>query len=184
MFLLLILIILFPNVTYNAVLDIFRTKTIKIDHLEGKCPQHPNAVVTFDNLVMIKVKRLYTISSKITIKDDVKDDLKLQIMATRCTNRDAPDTCEEYPTLNIKKLCSLVNGANHSFTPFLEHTHPRIQCPLRKGIYRVVNGTFDGNALSRFPIDDWYWKVRSLTREMMSKKVVMCSYLEGQIVPL
>lgn len=81
---------------------------------------------------------------------------------------------------------------------------PKMECPLRKvqriivercivgsiiiimfqGIYQVTNGTFDGNAFANLPIEDWYWKIVSKTKEDGTNRVLICIQLEAQIVPI
>lgn len=52
-----------------------------------------------------------------------------------------------------------------------------------QGVYLAENGTFDGGAFSAFPVSGWYWKVTAKTIDEFTNSVVMCVYVEGQIIP-
>lgn len=122
---------------------------MRVDRLAGRCPEYPHAVITMDNIKLIKIKRVYTLSTKITVRDNIINDFKvsiyriyefiivfinpqLQVIGSRCKNKDSPDTCEQYQTVNVRRMCDLVGSGNHPWSPFVNQIKPKMNCPVKK----------------------------------------------------
>ncbi|KAK5646370.1 hypothetical protein RI129_004834 [Pyrocoelia pectoralis] len=102
----------------------------------------------------------------------------------RCASRENPDSCEPYPDVNIKDICTLSHQDHKPWSSFAKNLDPPLYCPYKKGVYICRNATFDGTALSVLPISGFFWKVRALLLEPGANisMPVLCIHAEGEIV--
>ncbi|XP_050519271.1 uncharacterized protein LOC126893299 [Diabrotica virgifera virgifera] len=167
-------------------IDIFRPKTIRFNVFRGRCSEYPSAPITYSNVQFSNINRALFLSMKVHIKRNINsEDLKLHLHLKRCNSNDALDTCETYNTVKLNHFCKILVADDKPWTPFRKLFNPPPGgCPLRKGEFEVNNGTFDGGALSAFPISNFYWKVTVLMLTDPGDEVVMCNKVEGQIAPI
>ncbi|KAK4872078.1 hypothetical protein RN001_016202 [Aquatica leii] len=156
-------------------------RTVKIDRFLN-CPEHPTLPISFEDIHFTPVRKTYYISGKIIASRKISTKLKLVLKFERCKSKDSWDSCEPYNDLQIKNICEMTFSKFKPWSPFVSSLKPAMDCPLEKGTYVCQNGTFDGDALSVFPLSGWFWKVYAKVFETdESPKLVMCTYVEGQI---
>ncbi|XP_063929458.1 uncharacterized protein LOC135141854 [Zophobas morio] len=164
------------------VMDVLRPKTIRIYKFEGVCSGYENAPITLRDIHLIYSNKIHLISLVCVGKENISEDLKLKLDLKRCQSREALDSCEKYQTININHLCRLINAENKPWSPLVKLANPPMQCPVRKGVRVVKNGTFDGSAFSHLPIAGWYWIVTAWALGEETNRVLMCVNFEGQLV--
>ncbi|CAG9855361.1 unnamed protein product [Phyllotreta striolata] len=169
-----------------AQLDIFRPKTIRFNVFKGRCPDYPKAPIYLSNVQLNNINRTFYVSLKVHVTKNIdSDDLKLELHLKRCASSDALDSCENYNTIKLNHFCKMLDAEDKPWTPFRKYFHPpSTGCPLRKGEHSIKNGTFDGSAFSRIPINNFYWKVTVHLITVPQDEVVMCNQVEGQIAPI
>lgn len=58
----------------------------------------------------------------------------------------------------------------------VEHTKPKMACPMKKGVYRTENVVFDLSAMLLFPVNGWYWKITIDVYDGKTGKKILCIY--------
>ncbi|KAF5281327.1 hypothetical protein FQR65_LT02957 [Abscondita terminalis] len=157
-------------------------RVVKIDRFLN-CPEHQNLPLYFENVRFTPIRKMFYVSGKIVALRNISPNLKLVLKMERCKSKDSWDSCEPYNDLHIKDICQTTFSKFKPWTPFVSVLKPQLTCPITKGTYVCSNGTFDGDALAAFPLTGWFWKIYAKTYEVgESPKLVMCTYVEGQIV--
>lgn len=62
---------------------------------------------------------------------------KIQVIYKRCNS--AGTQCDDYGKIPIGNICGIIEQRNSFWSNFLDHTHPRINCPIKKVIFFIKN---------------------------------------------
>ncbi|KAK5646389.1 hypothetical protein RI129_004853 [Pyrocoelia pectoralis] len=158
-------------------------KSVKF-HRFDNCPKHTNLPIYLDGVQIAQVGKMFYLYATITSKRDVRPSLSMVLKFERCRSRDNLDSCEPYPDMTIKNVCTISHTKGKPWSEFVEKFQPPIECPSKKGTYVCRNASFDGIALSAFPLSDCFWNVQILVYEdgIKNGTLALCFRAEGEIL--
>ncbi|KAF5284784.1 hypothetical protein FQA39_LY04509 [Lamprigera yunnana] len=148
------------------------------------CPEYRHLPLSFQDVRFIPSGKSYYVTAKIVASRNIDSNLKLLLKFERCKSKENLDSCEPYNDLHIKNICQMTLADKKPWTPFVSSVRPPLSFPLKKGTYIAQNGSFDADALSFFPINGFFWKVRAKIYEgsYEEETPIMCTYVEGEII--
>ncbi|KAH1027470.1 hypothetical protein HUJ05_000972 [Dendroctonus ponderosae] len=97
------------------------------------CPNQ-NLRIDLRNISINLENDTYFLGFDIDVQEDIAEDMKLEFSITRCLNRAAPDTCEQFHTFTVPYFCKMML-IPAPWLEYLKSLEPPISCPIRKGKY-------------------------------------------------
>lgn len=61
----------------------------------------------------------------------------MEVLATRCKAKGAPNTCEEFHKFTFPHLCTLLKIPGLPWSNYMEKMEPPYQCPPKKVLLEV-----------------------------------------------
>ncbi|XP_053611830.1 uncharacterized protein LOC128675982 [Plodia interpunctella] len=136
-----ILSILLFSIIFNGVMGDLAPTNLLATRI-GPCYANPSKEVTVSEMSLNT--RLYdsSLSGMMNITNDVENGWVVKGTMQKCQDIRNLDTCDYFKTFTI-----ISNGCDEEeeneeqeiYSMFFHHVHPRITCPIKAGIYKIVN---------------------------------------------
>ncbi|XP_047000307.1 uncharacterized protein LOC124616095 [Schistocerca americana] len=153
--------------------------TIKLQGYE-QCEDWPETTMTLQDVQLTKTGPYkMKVDATITIAEEVED-LRFDLFLTQCESRDQQHTCTQDLKTSIVDICDHLADKNQMWTEGVEHIlefDPH--CPIKPGVYKMVDAEFDAESFSRIPAIDGFWKLKNIA--MDNEKIVGCQKAEVEI---
>ncbi|RZB89877.1 hypothetical protein BDFB_013161, partial [Asbolus verrucosus] len=144
------------------------------------CRGYKDIKILFNYYGIKNVANRLFMNSTIIVKEDITHPPTLSLRMQRCRSKENPDTCEDFHSFSTKQYCRMIESESELWNPFFATIVPKWKCPLKKGLYKSINSTFDVTAFLLFPVDGWFWKVRGDMFDGETGKRIMCVIIEAQ----
>lgn len=109
---------------------------------------------------------------------------QFQAIAQRC-NMDRSQ-CEHFNTFLLPNICNVFDQKNKVWSEIMAHAQPKLKCPVKDRIVRIVNATIDYSILAHLPLDGYIWIVymkifKPLANVRHKKRLILCTISEYNI---
>lgn len=125
------------------------------------CPEYNNSIVKYENTLLSEPeKSKFYFSADVQVLQNIQGQIEAHIESSRC-NIDRSN-CQNHDKVTIKDFCSILHDQSAPWTPLIDKVIPRPNCPIKQGIYKVTNGSFDTSFLSPLPIHGYRWVIKAI----------------------
>lgn len=90
-----------------------------------------------ENVVVHRVDGAYTLDYDFHLSADVSD-FRTEVSFSRCSSREALDSCETMPSFSTNHGCKFVTAQNAAWTPLVNCSTPKLRCPTKKVTILII----------------------------------------------
>lgn len=127
---------------------------------------------------------IVTFSGFGNLTENIRGEMELVVESFRC-NFDM-NNCEKFPGATVNEMCKKFIDKTSFYSSFFDNIKPPLKCPLKAGIYKMLDTKMDFSAFSMLPLDGFVWvatfKILLTEPGAKKKRIVMCVTTETKIV--